>query len=161
LAQPWGKPDVEVARFGGYPLHRAAPAPKVAADDAHTRAIVIDHLGDVGRLDVLVARRRHLERRGQVGPQLKAMHATATVALGHFLVEDAAAGGHPLHVTGSERSLVAEAVLMLDGSGEHVGYGLNTPVRMPGKSGAIVIDAVVAKIVEQQERIERGGIAEA
>src|SRR5580658_3446039 len=34
-------------------------------------------------------------------------------------------------------------------------------MRMPGKTGAIVVRPVVAEIVEQQERIELAGIAEA
>ena len=38
------------------------------------------------------------------------------VALRHLLMQDAAAGGHPLHVAGAERAAVAEAVAVLDGS---------------------------------------------
>ena len=34
-------------------------------------------------------------------------------------------------------------------------------MRMPGKAGAVVVGPVVAEIVQQQERIEFGGIAEA
>ena len=38
---------------------------KLAADHAHARAVVVDHLGDRARRHVLVARRRQLERRGR------------------------------------------------------------------------------------------------
>src|SRR5207244_1422391 len=38
---------------------------------------------------------------------------------------------------------------------------LNAPVRMPRKSGPIIIGMIVAEIVEQQERIELVRIAEA
>ena len=61
----------------------------------------------------------------------------------------------------TERALVAEAVLVVDRAGENIGDGLDAAVRMPGKAGAVVIGAIVAEIVEQQERIELGGIAEA
>ena len=50
---------------------------------------------------------------------------------------------------------------MLDRAGEHIGDGLDAAMRMPGKAGAIVVGPVVAEIVEQQERIEFGRVAEA
>ena len=128
--------DVEIARIGGDAFDRAPLAPELAAHDAHARAVVVDDLGNVGGLDVLVARRRHLQRRGQVGPELEAVHAALRVALRHFLMHDAAARGHPLHVAGAERAAVAEAVAVLDGAGEHVGDGLDAAVRMPGEAGA-------------------------
>src|SRR5271168_1384106 len=88
------------------------------------------------------------------------MHASARVALRHFLVQDAAAGGHPLHVAGAEPALVTKAVGMLHRAGQHVGDSLDAAVRVPGKSGAIVLRPVVAEIVEQQEGIEVAGVAE-
>ena len=97
---------------------------------------------------------------GKIGPQLEAVHAAACVALGHFLMNDAAAGGHPLHVAGGDGAVVAHAVAVLDGSGEHVGDGLDAAMRMPGKSGEIVFGNVVAEVVEQEEGIEVGGVAE-
>src|SRR6185312_15762039 len=66
-------PDIEVARVGRDTLDRAAPAPELAADDARPRAVVIGDLGDLDRLDVLVARVRHLEPRRQVRPELEAV----------------------------------------------------------------------------------------
>ena len=83
------------------------------------------------------------------------------VALRHLLVKDAAAGGHPLHVAGAEIAAVAQAVAVLDVAGQHIGDGLDAAMRMPGKAGAILVGTVVAEIVEQQERIELGGVAEA
>jgi hypothetical protein len=69
-------------------------------------------------------------------------------------VDDAAAGGHPLHVARRDHAPVPHAVAVLHGPGQHVGDGLDAAVRMPGKPRQIVLRAVVAKIVEQQERIE-------
>ena len=117
--------------------------------------------GNVGGLHFLITRRGHLQRGGKIGPQLEAVHAAGVVALGHFLVDDAAAGGHPLHVAGGDGAVVAHAVAVLDGSGEHVGDGLDAAMRMPGKAGEIVLGNVVAEVVEQQERVEVGGVAEA
>ena len=89
------------------------------------------------------------------------MHAALRVALRHLLVQDAAAGRHPLHVARAERAAVAEAVAVIDVAGQHVGDGLDAAVRMPGKAGEILARAVVAEIVEQQERIEVRRVAEA
>ena len=50
---------------------------------------------------------------------------------------------------------------MVDASREHIRDRLNAPVRMPRKSGPIIIGTIVAEIVEQQERIELVRIAEA
>src|ERR1700761_3618157 len=83
------------------------------------------------------------------------------VALRHFLVHDAAAGGHPLHVAGAEIAAVTQAVAVLDVSRQHIGYGLDAAMRMPRKAGAIVVRPVIAEIIEQQEGIEIAGIAEA
>jgi hypothetical protein len=149
----------ERARIGGDALHRAALAPEVAADHAHAGAIVIDDLGNLRSLDVLVARRGHLQRLRQIRPKLEAVHAALGVALWHLLVHDAAARGHPLHVAGAERALVAQAVAVVDGAGQDIGDGLDAAVRVPGKAGAVVVGPVVAEIIEQQERIEFTGLA--
>jgi hypothetical protein len=134
--------------------------PHVVADhDAQRGAVVLDELGDLGRLHVLVARRGHLERRRQVGPELEAVHLAVGVALRHLLVDDAAAGGHPLHVAGAERAAVAQAVGMLDGAGEHVGDGLDAAVRMP-RNPRGSRRTVVAKSSNRQKRIELVGGAE-
>ena len=91
---------IEVDRVGGDPVHRALLAPEASADDAHLGAVIVLDHGDIPRLHLLVARRGHFERRRKVRPQLEAVHAAGRIALGHFLVDDAAAGRHPLHVAG-------------------------------------------------------------
>ena len=57
--------------------------------------------------------------------------------------------------------MIAHAVAVFDGSGEDVGDGLDAAVRVPGKSGEVVLGNVVAEIVEEQERVEVVGVAEA
>ena len=142
-------------------LDRALLSPEVADDHPHARAVVVHDFGDVVRRDVLIARRGHLERRRQVRPELEPVHPSLRVALRHLLVHDAAARRHPLHVAGAEVAAVAEAVAMLDVAGEHVGDGLDPAVGMPRKAGEIVVRAVVAEVVEQEERIELRRVAEA
>ena len=82
------------------------------------------------------------------------------VALGHLLVQDAAAGRHPLHVAGGHFAFVAQTVAVLDRAGQHISDGLDPAVRMPGKSRQIIVWIVVAEIVQQQKRIEILGLAE-
>src|SRR5581483_7449883 len=138
--------DVEIARIGGDALDRAALAPEVTADHAHARAVVVDDLRDGVALDVLIARRGHLQRRRQIGPELEAVHAAERITLRHLLMHDAAARGHPLHVTGTQRAAIAEAIAMVDRSGKHVSDGLDPAMRMPGKAGEIVARPIVAEI---------------
>src|SRR5579862_6641399 len=153
-------PDVEIARIGGNALDRSLLAPEIAADDPHAGAVVVDDFGNLRGFDVLVARRRHLQRRRQIGPKLESVHAPVSVALRHFLVENAAARRHPLHVAGAEIAAVAQTIAVLDVAGENIGDRLDAAMRMPRKAGAIVVGLVVAEVVQQQERIGLAGLAE-
>jgi hypothetical protein len=76
-------------------------------------------------------------------------------------MDDAAAGGHPLHVARAERALVAEAVAVLDVAGEDVGDRLDAAVWVPREAFEVVLRHVVAEVVEKKEGIEVAGIAEA
>ena len=89
------------------------------------------------------------------------MHAALRIALGHLLVQNAAARRHPLHVAGGHLALVAQAVAVLDRTGQHIGDRLDPAMRMPGKSRQIIFRILVAEIIQQQERIEILGLAEA
>ncbi len=89
------------------------------------------------------------------------MHAALRVSLRHLLVHDAAAGRHPLDVAGAQAAPVAKTVAVIDSAGEHVRDRLDSAVRMPRKTGEIVVGPVVAKVVEQQEGIEFRRLAEA
>ena len=50
---------------------------------------------------------------------------------------------------------------MIDLAGQDIGDGLDAAMRMPGKAGLVLVGIVVAEIVEQQERVELLGVAEA
>jgi hypothetical protein len=91
---------------------------------------------------------------------LKAVHAPVQIALRHFLMQDAAARRHPLHVAGAEGAAIAEAVAVINGAGKHVGDRFNAAMRMPRESGEEVLGTLVAEIVEEKEGIEFGGLAE-
>src|SRR3989454_2474759 len=70
-------PHVEIARIGRDAFDGAGLAPEAAADDAHTRAVVVHDFRDVARQDVLVAWMTHLERSGEVRPQLRSEEHTS------------------------------------------------------------------------------------
>src|SRR5579859_500095 len=152
--------DVNVDGIGGDAVDGAALAPETAADQADVGAVVIGNLRDVRLFDFLIARRGHFLRRGKIGPELEAVHASGVIALGHFLVDDAAAGGHPLDVAGGDGAAIADAVAVLDGAGENVGDGLDAAMRVPGEASEIVFGDIVAEIVEEEEGIEVAGVAE-
>src|SRR5690349_24930904 len=75
-------------------------------------------------------------------------------------MQNAAARGHPLHITRAERSGIAQAVAVLHSAGKDVGDGDNSAVRMPWKSREIVGRNIVPKIIEEKKRIELVGLAE-
>src|SRR5690242_10113475 len=152
---------VEIARIGGDAIDRTLLAPELSDDDAYARAVVIDDFRNLDALHILVARRRHLERGRQIGPQLEAVHAALLVALRHLLMHDAAARGHPLHVAGTERAAIAETVAVRDGAGQNISDRFDAAVRMPRKAGEIVGRTIIAEIVEQQKRIGIGRFTEA
>ncbi len=88
------------------------------------------------------------------------MHPAVFLSLRHFLMDNTAPCGHPLHIPGAELAAVPEAVLVLNRSGEHIGDRFDSPVRMPRETRYIVILPVVSKIVEQKKRIKIIGFPE-
>ena len=85
----------------------------------------------------------------------------SVAALGHLLVDDAAAGRHPLDVARADDALVAHAVAVLDRAAEHVGDRLDAAVGVPGEAGQVLGRIVLAEVVEHQEGIEQRDFAEA
>ena len=152
---------VDVNRVCRDAFDRPSLAPELPAHHAHLRQVVVGNLWNLGRFYFLVARCGHLQRRRQVRPQLEPVHATRLVPLWHLLVNDPAARSHPLHVACGNRPAIAHAVSVFYRTGKHVGNRLDAAMRMPGKPRQIVRRHVIAKIVQQQERIELLRIAEA
>ena len=83
------------------------------------------------------------------------------VALGHLLVNNPAARRHPLDVARRNCPVVPHAVAVLHRSREHIGNRLDPAVRMPRKPRQIILRHVVAKIIQQQERVKIRSVAEA
>src|SRR2546422_8024403 len=106
---------------------RSPLTPELAADDAHAGAVIVGDLGDRACGNVLIAWIGHLQRRGQVGPELEPVHTALLISLGHFLMADSATGGHALHVARGPLSLVCETVARLDPNGEEAGEGRHAP----------------------------------
>jgi hypothetical protein len=125
-----------------------------AGDHLDDGAARIGDLRDLFGGDAAVARVRHLVRRGQVRPQLEAVHGAAGLSLRHLLVDDAAACAHPLDVARPDDARVAEAVAVVDLAAQHVGDRLHASVRVPGEPAQVVLGSVRAEVVEQQERVE-------
>ena len=137
-----------------------AEAGDVAGDEADERpAVVGGQQAQVVPGDRLVARRGHLQRRGQVDPELDGVgRAPAPVhPLGRQLVvEDATAGGHPLGVALADHAAAAIGVVVGDLAVEDVAHGLEAAVRMPGRAlGLFGSVDLRAEVVQQQERVGR------
>src|SRR5215472_18135446 len=122
---------IQVNGVGGDPVHWTGLAPKGSADHADVGTVIVNDFGNVESFHFLVSRRGHLERRWKIGPKLESMHPSRSVALGHLLMDDPAASGHPLHVAGGDYTAIAHAVAVLDRSRQHIGDGFDATMRMP------------------------------
>ncbi len=69
-------------------------------------------------------------------------------------MDDAAAGGHPLHAAGLEKTGVSLVVAVPHAAREHVGHGLEAAMRMIGKAGEVIGGIVRAELVEHEEGID-------
>ncbi len=120
---------------------------------------MIFHLGDVGGVDAAVARVDHFLAGGQVGPQLKTHQRALRAAFGHFLVDDAAAGRHPLHIAGVDHARIPHRIAMLHVSIQQVGDRLNAAVRVPGEASLELGGVIPAEIIEKEERVKCAALA--
>ena len=142
---------------------RTLVAVEVAGDQPHERAAV--RRGEQGEPvagDRLIARRRHLQRGGQVHPQLHAVRATARSHEGlggHLVVEDARPCGHPLRVALADDAAAAVRVVVRHDTVDHVGDGLEAAMRVPRRADGLVRRVVDwAELVEEEERVGDVGI---
>jgi hypothetical protein len=140
---------IEILDIGGYALYRPRLTPEVSANDTCASSIVIDDYWNVARRDVLIPRIGHFQRRWEICPELKPMHAAARIALWHFLVKDASSSGHPLDVARAELASVTQTVTVLDGTCQDIGDGLYATVGMPGEPRYVVLGVIPAEIIKQ------------
>jgi hypothetical protein len=88
------------------------------------------------------------------------MHLAELISFRHFLVNNAPARRHPLDITRPDSAAVTQTIPVLNGAGQDVGDGLDAPVRVPGKAGEVILRHIVSEIIQEQERIEIGRVAE-
>ena len=62
---------------------------------------------------------------------------------------------------GTDDAAVPHAVAVLDGPRQDVGDRLDPAMRMPREAGQVILRHVIAKVIQEEKRIEVGGIAEA
>jgi len=89
------------------------------------------------------------------------VHLPDRVSLGHLL--GGRSPGRPSS-TGCLRghdTLVPHAVAVFDGAGQHVGDRLDAAVGVPREAGQVIRRNVIAEVIEEEERVEIGGVAEA
>ena len=94
-----------------------------------------------------VARGRHLFTRRKIHPELKTAHATLFL-LWHFRMNNARPRLHPLHITGHELTDVAHVIAVLHMPFEHVGYRLETAVRMRRKPADVVARIIGSEFIK-------------
>src|SRR5689334_9047763 len=153
LSAPRSNRDIYISGIRCDAFHRALLSPEAATHQAHMRAVIVSDLRDLGGFHLLVTRRGPLERRGQIGPELEAVHASSWIALWHLLMDNPAASSHPLDVARRNRAAIAHAVTMLHRSSQHISNGFNPPMRMPGKAREVVFRNFIAEVVKKQKRI--------
>ena len=123
---------------------------------AHTWPSSLVISGRSARRDVLVAWRHHLVLRWKVDPNLETVHQAPVfhhVVLREFGVNDAATGGHPLHIAGVQITPVASRIGVLHTTGQKIRDGFETAVGVVGCTDGFarcVIDR--SHFVKKQER---------
>ena len=155
--------DIQHFRLDHDIAYRPLHALHIPGNDLDRHPVCKPHLRNISRLDVPVAGCHHLLGRRQIGPELESPHGAGGAQLRHLLVDDPAAGGHPLYVAGPDTPMVAHAVAMLYQPFQHIGDGLDAPVGMPRESGQIFGRVGGVEIIqEHQERVKLRhlGIAE-
>ena len=106
-----------------------------SADDSN-ESVFAFYLRDHILRDIKVFWLGHFMTARQIEPELVAKHAFRRER--HFLMQDAAACGHPLASSVCDPAAVANAVAMLDISADQIGHGLYSAVRVPRKTFDII-----------------------
>src|SRR5271166_1256598 len=83
---------------------------------------------------ILVARRGHFVGRRQIDPELEAVNRDAFG--GDFIMDQSAAGGHPLHVAWQDRAFMTLTIVVIDAALYDIGHGLDPSVRVLAENTA-------------------------
>ena len=93
-----------------------------------TRTSRLPPHGDSIAGKILVARRSHFVGSRQIDPELEAMNGDAFG--GEFIMDQSAAGGHPLHVAWPNRAFMPLIIVVIDAALDDIGHGLDPSVRV-------------------------------
>ena len=70
-------------------------------------------------------------------------------------MQDAAPGGHPLHIARSNQPGIAQAVSVVDRAFQHIGHSFNASMRMHRKATDWSLDWIVeGKVVKKKKWVE-------
>ena len=69
-------------------------------------------------------------------------------------MNNAATGGHPLHIAAFQVAAVAEMVLVQHVPIQHVRHCFETAVRMTGESGDVIVRVFGTELIKHQKRIQ-------
>jgi hypothetical protein len=69
-------------------------------------------------------------------------------------MNDAATGGHPLDISGTNDTAIPHAVSVIHAAGENIGNGFNAPVWVPWETCEIIFGAIIAEVIKKQEWIK-------
>ena len=83
---------------------------------------------------ILVARRGHFVGRRQIDPELEAVNGDAFG--GDFIMDQSAAGSHPLHLAWQDRALMTLIVVVIDAALDDIGHGLDPTMRVLAENAA-------------------------
>ena len=107
-------------------------------------------------VSALIVGRRHFVFLRKIDPDLDHVHDPAgarEIVLVIFIVQDALAGGHPLHFVRVDNAAVAGAVMVSDRALISDGHGLEPAVRMRSDAATVRRRAVsIRPVVIQQEK---------
>ena len=123
-------PHIQVRGVDGDPLDRPLDRPVLPRDHRDPGARVEGHGGKLRGRKSTIGGGGHLVTGGSIDPELETGEHPLG-ALRHLLVDDPAAGVHPLHISRPDDPLIAEGVAVGDLSVQDVRDGLDPPVRVP------------------------------
>src|SRR5665647_2352435 len=129
--RPWRYRDIKHYRLDDNITHRPLHTGDLTGHHLDLYAIFHGNFRYIGCFHLPVPGRHHLLAGWKVGPELETPHSARGALLGHFLMDDATAGRHPLHVPGADGTGIAHAVTMFDQSLQDISDRLDTSVRMP------------------------------
>src|SRR6266508_2136396 len=148
------KLDVQIKRRGGDLSDWTGHILYFSRDDADFDPILFIS-GNGRSTDFLVPTLGHLEMRREVDPETEPVNRSIRTAAWHYLVQNAATGGHPLHITGTDQTGVTETIAVMRGAFEHISDRFNATMRVHGEAADGTLNRIIeGEVIEKQEGIK-------